>query len=152
MANSICCFATRYLLAVRAIDICSFHSHSICCLRQRESIAPYLTSLALPVGNAYTLCEYTAVALALRASSPFGEYSQSNLHSLADKRDCRLASFDFRAARQRHIERRVSGAYRRSALLSRAYSKYNSLAILLFALCLTALYESSERCSSSLFA
>ena len=49
---SICCFATRYLLALRAIDICSLRSHSICCLRQRVSIAPLVvTYLALPVGQ-----------------------------------------------------------------------------------------------------
>ena len=32
---------TRYLLALRAIDICSLCSHSICCLQQQESIAPF---------------------------------------------------------------------------------------------------------------
>ena len=29
-------------LVLRAIDICSLRSHSICCLRQRESTAPLL--------------------------------------------------------------------------------------------------------------
>jgi hypothetical protein len=74
---------SRIAALVAAGNVCSF-------LTSRRVI-----SLALQNGNAYTLCEYTAVALALRANSPFGEYSQSNPHSLADKRACRLASFDY---------------------------------------------------------
>ena len=53
---SICCFATRYVFAALKLDICSRCEQSICCLRQRESIAPFF--LIAPQGISSALAPY----------------------------------------------------------------------------------------------
>ena len=63
---SICCYATRYVFATLKLDICSFHSHSICCLWQRVSIAPFLLA---PQGISSALAPYRVADISSDASA-----------------------------------------------------------------------------------
>ena len=121
---SICCFATRYVFATLKLDIfLAFARNSICCLTATrvDSAAPQIvTSLALPNGNAYTPFGASVPLGAHALRSIVIEPPRSNLHSLADKLVCRLASFDFRATHGRRISTlSLLSHHRRSALLSK---------------------------------
>ena len=107
---------TRYLLALRAIDICSLRSHSICCFATR-----YKTP---------TVCRYVATQLDIWSRCDHSIYfslrSKFDMLPSATRVDCAALCYLSRVARwathierfsaissRRHIERRVSGAYRR---------------------------------------
>ena len=97
------------ILGAAQSTLVAARQHFECERREHISIARFASKyrvakqhIDILKGRNYTPCELTAVAVALRASSSYNEGSRSNLHSLADKRACRLASFDFRVAKQ-HI-------------------------------------------------